>query len=225
MARKDRAPTPPRRSQGPQRRGGAPDPQRTRLLLYALAGSGLLALAIVVGIVALGGGGGGAGARAALEKAGCTLRTFKAQKGTHLTDLEAKPKWNSNPPTSGPHYVQPAIWGAYDEPLILVQVVHNLEHGGVYVFYGDKVPQATVAELRGFYDGHVDGTLLAPLPSLGNKIALGAWVDETPGEGDDGQGVLAECTRFDEKAFSAFFDAYQFKGPERFSPDQLMPGS
>jgi hypothetical protein len=27
-----------------------------------------------------------------------------------------------------------------------------------------------------------------------------------------------------EKAFSAFFAAYQFQGPERFPPDSLLPG-
>ena len=27
-----------------------------------------------------------------------------------------------------------------------------------------------------------------------------------------------------ETAFAAFFDAYQFQGPERFPPDSLLPG-
>ena len=35
---------------------------------------------------------------------------------------------------------------------------------------------------------------------------------------------LAKCTEFDETAFAAFFDAYQFQGPERFPPDSLLPG-
>ena len=44
------------------------------------------------------------------------------------------------------------IWGAYEEPLQLARIVHNLEHGGIYIFYGDDVPDAVVAELREFYD-------------------------------------------------------------------------
>ena len=66
--------------------------------------------------------------------------------------------------------------GAYDEPLQLARVVHNLEHGGIYIFYGDEVSDAVVDQLQGFYDDHKNGTLLAPYPKLGNKVALGAWV-------------------------------------------------
>ena len=43
------------------------------------------------------------------------------------------------------------IWGAFEEPLELARVVHNLEHGGI-IFYGEDVPDATVAELRAFYN-------------------------------------------------------------------------
>jgi hypothetical protein len=32
------------------------------------------------------------------------------------------------------------------------------------------------------------------------------------------------CGAFDEDAFAAFLDAYQFQGPERFPADQLLPG-
>lgn len=37
--------------------------------------------------------------------------------------------YNSNPPTSGPHYIQPANWGVYETTLPDEQLVHNLEHG------------------------------------------------------------------------------------------------
>ena len=51
-------------------------------------------------------------------------------------------KYKSFPPTSGAHYFQPAIWNAYEAPLVLVQEVHNLEHGGVVIQYGKDVPPA-----------------------------------------------------------------------------------
>ena len=85
-------------------------------------------------------------------------------------------------------------------------------------------PQTTIDELRTFYDSHQNGTLLAPLPSLGDKIALGVWTTSS-GSSDSGTAHLAKCTAFDENAFAAFFDAYQFKGPERFPPSSLAPGS
>ena len=51
--------------------------------------------------------------------------------------------------------------------------------------------------------------LLAPLPKLGTKIAITAWQR------------LATCSRFDEKAYAAFRDA--FRGTGR--PSSLYPVS
>jgi hypothetical protein len=207
-----------------------------RTLLIALgAAVGLVALAAVLGAVLLGGGGGTSGssdARAALVDAGCTLTVVKAvpNKPDH-SDVKSpavvQPAWNTFPPTSGPHYGQAALFGAYGEPLEQARVVHNLEHGGVYIQYGRDVPPAIVDELKAFYDRHQDGTLLAPLPKLGAKIALGAWnaPDAAGGGHDRGQGILATCSTFDETAYGAFFDAYQFKGPERFPASAMRPGT
>ena len=41
---------------------------------------------------------------------------------------------------------------------------------------------------------------------------------------DNGTANLATCTAFDETAFDAFFDSFQFKGRERFPADSLLPG-
>jgi hypothetical protein len=199
--------------------------------LYMVGGGTLVALLAIVGIVALLGLGGGdpspAEVRADLTAAGCTLQAVKAQPGQHTLTADGTAKWNTEPPTNGPHFgfdqnqsLGTVIWGAYDEPLQLARVVHNLEHGGIYIFYGDDVRESVVQELRGFYDRHQTGTMFAPYPKLGDKIALGAWV----AEGEEGMGYLAKCTKFDEDAFSAFFRGFQFKGPERFPRSALLPG-
>jgi hypothetical protein len=197
--------------------------------MLALAGIGtLIVAALVAGIVVVAGRGSG-GERAALEDAGCTLRSYPGLKGTHLQELHPKqrPKWNSFPPTSGAHYGQPAIWDFYDQPVLLVQSVHNLEHGGIVIHYGNDVPAEQVEELRTFYLDDPRGMLVAPLPALKDKIALSAWT--TPDTGTtartNGRGWLAICRRFDEDAFKAFRDEHRFKGPERFEPDSLQPGA
>ena len=83
-----------------------------------------------------------------------------AARATFARRPDGTAKWNTDPPTSGPHFgFNPngsvhVIWGAYEEPVQLARVIHNLEHGGVYIFYGDEVPDATVAQLEEFYDAH-----------------------------------------------------------------------
>ena len=188
------------------------------LVLAVLAGAGAGAYLL------LRGDSGSEQAAAALRNAGCTFRTFPALEGVHVDQEDGVLKeWNSFPPTSGPHFGQWVIWGIYDEPVSLTQATHNLEHGGMVVWYGSDVPPSTVAQLRSFYLEDPVGVLVSPLPRLGDKIAATAW--NAPPEGSGGQGILAECTTFDEDAFNAFRDEYRFKGPERFSPEQLQPGT
>ena len=194
----------------------------------------LVVIAGVLGYVLFGGGsssGGGTSPAAAakqLEAAGCTVKSVKALASNDhsvLTPEGTSAKWNTSPPTSGPHYAQPAIWGSYTEPLHQAQVVHNLEHGGIFIQYGPDVPQSTIDELQGFYEQHKNGTLLAPLPDLGSDIALGVWTTKSPSAADDGTAYLVKCTDFDEAAYAAFFAANQFRGPERFPMSSLLPGA
>ena len=154
MAQKTRVPNPPKRSQGPQRRSTSADPgaaDQKRRLLYLLAASGLAVLIAVVAVILLTGGG-SSDEGAKLEAAGFTLQSFPAltNKSDHsdVPTLQTKPKWNSSPPTSGPHYGVPAVWDFYDEEVPLVQTVHNLEHGGVVIHYGPQFPKADVAKIR-----------------------------------------------------------------------------
>ncbi|MCY7302211.1 MAG: DUF3105 domain-containing protein [Thermoleophilia bacterium] len=179
------------------------------------------------GSTGIGGGASPADATKKLEAAGCTVKSVKSLASNDhsvLTPEGTSPKWNTSPPTSGAHYGQQAIWGSFTESLLHAQVVHNLEPRGIFIQYGKDVPQATIDQLQAFYGEHQNGTLLAPLPSLGSKIALGAWTTKD-GKPDDGTAYLVKCTDFDEAAYAAFFAANQFKGPERFPMSSLLPGS
>ena len=230
MARKDRAPTPPKRPQGPRQRGAQPsgDDRRRRLILYAVAASGVVALVAVAAALAFAGGGSGGGSssdpRKALEAAGCTYQVTPAAKfGQHVTSLQAKVHYTTFPPASGKHYYVPAVWGFYTDPVLEIQAVHNLEHGGIIISWGKQVSQAQIRKIQRFYDESPNAMLAFPLPALGNKIALVAWT-EKPNE-KQGQNRIAKCTNFDEKAFKAFRDAFRGKGPERFPVDSLTPGT
>ena len=220
-------PPKPRPHGKPKHPGPPTGTDRRRIAIAAAAGVAVVVIAGVALALANSGDDGPGDARAALEAAGCALETTAALEGVHsiTTPDGTSDQWNTDPPTSGPHYEVPVIWGSYDEPVNQAQLVHNLEHGGVAIQYGDQVPPATVEQLEGLVQDNPRGTVLAPLPSLGNQISLGAWVTESASEPEKGTGYLAKCTAFDEDAFQAFLDAYQFKGPERFPADSLLPGS
>ena len=229
MARKDSTPKPPNHSGQQQRSTTQLGDGGQRRILYLIGATGLAALAIVVAVLVLRGG--DKNEQTALESAGCAVESFPAvpNVGDHsdVPTLTTQPAWNSNPPTSGPHYQEWAVWGFYDEEVPLVKSVHNLEHGGVVIHYGPQVPQAEVENLRTFYDDDPNGLLVAPLPSNADKITLSAWTapDSATGTADRGRGWLARCATFDEDAFSAFIDAHRYQGPERLLPEQLAPGS
>jgi Protein of unknown function (DUF3105) len=216
LARKARTPPPPRRPvQAPQRRSDPRDPDASRRTLYILAGIALL------GILALGGvlllisqrdSGGSEGVAETMIAAGCTYQTPAEQGRDHVQD-GTRVKYNSSPPTSGNHYAVPVVWGSYDAPVEQARAVHNLEHGGIVIQYGDEVPPATVDELRAFYQDDPNGLLLAPLPSLNDQIAVTAWTQ------------LAKCTQFDRDAFEEFRDEFRAKGPEPRRVSDLAPGT
>ena len=220
VPKKSRTPPPPRRPQGPRQRSDSRSPdadRRNRLILYAVAASGVVALVVVVGALALtGGSDSSSSVKSAMTDAGCTFNTYKEQPASphFTTDPPDKPfKYNSFPPSSGRHYSTPAIYDFYTEPVSKYAVVHNLEHGAVVVQWGDKVPKSEVAKIRAWWQNDARGIVAAPLPALGNKIAEVAWTH------------VAKCTRFDDGAFTKFRDTYQFKGPERVPPEAMDPGS
>jgi hypothetical protein len=144
--------------------------------------------------------------------AGCEEETFVDQGAQHAETLPEGFEYNSFPPTSGPHNPQWAIWNIYTEPIQQLYLVHNLEHGGIVVQYGTGISDDEVQRIADWYAADPDAVLVAPLPELGDKVALTAWTH------------LLTCSGFDEAAWSAFRDQYRFNGPEQIPRESLKPG-
>jgi hypothetical protein len=233
MAKKTKTPPPPRRVQASRTHTDGGD-RRTRMWLYAAAASGLIALAVVLGFVFARGGGGGKDVAALMQKANCSFKTVDAfvPKGqpVHVDSLTKNLKWNTFPPSNGQHYPAWAVWGFYTEPVNPRMVVHNLEHGGIVLWWGPDVPQKTVDALSSFYDKEPTGLFGTPLAGLDGKVAVSAWTGDPTRYGRDGyygQGHVAVCPSYGaatEKAFLAFRDAYRGKGPEGVPLSADAPG-
>jgi Protein of unknown function (DUF3105) len=238
LAKKVRTPAPPasRRIQAPKKRTGprhAAAAQPRKRLPLILAGAGVLAVVVAIAAVFALGRGSGTDVDHQVRDAGGTYREVEAADNLrpgmrHVNSLPKGFKYNTSPPTSGLHYPLTIFWGMYDAPVDRLRSVHNLEHGGIMIHYGPNVPEGTVEQLGEFYRDDPNGIVVAPLPSLGNKISLAAWtfdLGRLNDRGYEGEGRLAIMPRFDQDVFRAFVDEYRFKGPERFAPEDLQPGN
>jgi hypothetical protein len=131
-------------------------------------------------------------------------QTFESQGQEHIDQGSTEHvAYNSNPPTSGPHWPQPANWGAYPTQLPDEQLVHNLEHGGIWISYKPgSIDQETINKLNDFAKRY---TLIIVEPREQNEtaITLAAWTH------------LQKLDQYDETAILRFIDAFYNKGPEK----------
>jgi len=199
MTKKDETKAAARRAAREQRRAAQRQvtvrAQRRRLLVWG--GGSLVVIAAVAVVVALTiRGPVGPGSRIGIIPPGLN----------HLPDGQRYAGYNSNPPTSGPHWASPASWGVYREPLADETLVHNLEHGGVWISYKDA-KDTDLADKLAAIARRYRKVVLAPRPADDAPIALAAW------------GRLLKLQAFDEAQIVAFIDAYHGKtGPEANVP-------
>jgi uncharacterized protein DUF3105 len=197
--------------------------------VLAFAALGVILLAGMLALLAFGGDDGNS---AAISSDVCQEQSFPGLEPKHLANPDANVTYNSFPPSSGPHYQQPAPWGIYEDPVKQTILVHNLEHGGIVLQYGD-VGEETVKDIQAFYQDDPNGLVVAPYPKLGKKIALTAWNEpryennqSEPGQVDAGKGHVLTCTQWDRDAADQFRDERRNKAGERYnSVSDMSPGS
>lgn len=96
----------------------------------------------------------------------------------HVLPGDPMPVYNSDPPTSGPHFSSLPRPGVHIEPVDKRLQVHFLEDGGVIVQYKCAGPEACPeleSQLRRIVERYPDKVLLAPYPTMDRMIALTAW--------------------------------------------------
>lgn len=127
-----------------------------------------------------------------------------AELGAEHVDVSAKvTAYNSNPPTSGPHYPTWANWGIHEEPVADEYLVHNLEHGGIWISYRDADDKELINKLKDIADDYSVKVIMTPRPGNDTPIAVAAW------------GRLLKLEEFDEERIKDFIGTFINRGPEQ----------
>ena len=136
--------------------------------------------------------------------------------GSQHIPLDSDPgEYNSDPPTSGPHYPEEARAGFYDRNNYTFPagyLVHNLEHGYVILWYNcDLLDETGCTDLKEQIQSVMDdlgGTKLIayPWPSLDVPLVMSSW------------GRLQRFETFDSEQAKAFYRANLNRAPEPDAP-------
>jgi hypothetical protein len=174
-----------RRTSGVQRRGRASEAALARRLdqgrgaspidMRLLIVGGVLVMGLIVLVIVLLFGGGGSGG----------VGTRMPDEGRSHVGQGEIPSYQSRPATSGPHWnvagLAPMNWGVYNDPVPEPAVVHNLEHGGIVIWYQSTASEADIAALTQFTQQQLNTTqskvILSPWAGadFGHPIAVTAW--------------------------------------------------
>lgn len=127
---------------------------------------------------------------------------FKAQNRDHIEVGAQHDSYNSNPPTGGWHYLQPAVSGIYDKELPDEQLVHNLEHGHIWIAYKPGLAKDQIESLIKIAKSYKSKIIVTPRTANDTPIAIVSWE------------YLLKLDNFDETQIKAFIKAHRGKGPE-----------
>lgn len=102
---------------------------------------------------------------------------FPDQGNAHIAEGDTSVDYNSDPPTSGPHWETMANWGSYDFVVPDQVLLHNLEDGGVILWYAHgsrEENQARISQLEEVARGF-ERVIIAPREDLEAPFAVTAW--------------------------------------------------
>ena len=182
--------------------------RRRRLIRYASATAiGAVAVVFIVALFLPGtliGGGGNSGGLFGSGAPDGPGQRVESAGGGHISPGESHSEYTSVPATSGQHFgspLAPIRWGVHDTALVPEEYVHNLEHGGIGIFYDCPdgcdalVTQLTEAVDRAI--GNNGKVLLAPHSGTGATITLAAWT------------FMDQFEAFDSERISDFVNSHE----------------
>lgn len=177
--------------------------RRQRLLSRLTWGGGALIILAVIGVLVW---------QTAKPAAG---EAIPIMNSSHIETNSDPGEYNSDPPTSGPHYSEEADAGFFETnnyPFPAGYLVHNLEHGYVIIWYNcDLLDESACTELKSQIRAVMDELgglkmIAYPWPSLDVPLALTSW------------GRIQKFDSFDAARVKAFYRANLNRAPEPNAP-------
>lgn len=128
---------------------------------------------------------------------------FQIVSREHIAEGTNGSGYNSNPPSSGPHWASPAGKGIYEESFPDEKLIHNLEHGYIWIAFKKEVGEDAIKQLSDLVKADDYKIVMAPRETNGSKIALVAW------------GRVLKMDSLDIEKCKEFIRTYRNRGPER----------
>lgn len=120
----------------------------------------------------------------------------------HISAGTPSPSYNSNPPTSGPHNASASPTGVYTSSVPDELLVHNLEHGHVWLSYRDANDQEAINLLSDIQRRNPGYVIVTHRPQNDKRIAAAAWTR------------LLTLNELSTEQLQAFVLRYQARAPE-----------
>ena len=144
-----------------------------------------------------------------------TGETISIMTSTHITVDSDPGTYNSDPPTSGPHYPDEAQAGFHDTNIYQDPggyLVHNLEHGYIIFWYNCSLLNETAcadlkSQIKSLLDEFNNVKVIAyPWDSIDVPVAMTSW------------GRLLKMETFDAAQARTFYKTNLNKSPEPNAP-------
>ena len=123
--------------------------------------------------------------------------------GAHVARDKSHPEYNSNPPTSGWHWIDVAGPGIKTEPVPDELVLHSMEHGAAVLWYKYDLPQGDVDIIKEEFQSASGKKIMIPRQDLDVPVALTSW------------GYLLKLETIDQEKIKEFIETNNDRAPEK----------
>ena len=110
--------------------------------------------------------------------------------------------YSTNPPTSGSHWTNPADWRFFDKSLPDEQLVHNIEHGGIWISY-KGLSSENIDRLKDIAKNNSNSVVVTNRENNDDSIVVVSW------------GRMMRLDEVDEALIQKYINTYINQSPEK----------